>query len=468
MMKHHYRFLVLLSALLLWVSPSAWGEAFNPASTHWVRNISMSDGLSHNYVDDIFRDTMGFMWIATSGSLARYDGYEFVDFRSNSIDRNIRSTHVRKVAEDGWGRLWVASDGGIDVIDLMTLQTVMPKDNSGIFPDVADIPAGYVAADIKGNIWVRNRCDVVCLLLDGEGAVTGVLRLPHKSSTVVTTSAIKPVAADDDGVWTSVGGRVCHLTISGGEIKCEPLAGMPEFPAEVYVSDYIGYGSCLWIATDRGLYRHNPKDNSVTEYHGGDALTQDYVTSLTLTGGGDLLAGTLNGFNIYNRADGSFSHVRTSDISSSLGGVGNNFINCMYAGGDDLWIGTEGCGVDLVSPRFINAELLCHDRFNGRTLSPNPVNAILEDGDGTLWVGTVEGGLNRSFTKEGGFDHYTMEMGTLPHNSVSALAADHMGHLWVGTWGGGVCVLPRHDPSHAEMFLSETTDTHEKIIYCIF
>lgn len=444
-MKHCIRYVTLL-LILMAASPSLQGRLLKPQSTHWVRNISMNDGLSHNFVDDIYRDSMGFMWIATSGSLARYDGYEFVDFHSNSLNRNIKSTHVRKVTEDGFGRLWVASDGGVDMIDLRTLQTVIPEDAAGKLAEIANLPTGFITTDNAGNIWLRNMQDVVCIVFSLEGDVENVVKMPHLSRTVISTSAIKPVSKKDSGVWTSIDGTISHLTLEGGKIKSEPVSAMPEFPKEVYVGDFIEYDGFLWVATDRGLYRYDPSNGNVNEYHGGEgdeSITQEFVTSLALTSEGDLVVGTLNGFNIYNHTDDRFEPVHTCEIGSYRGGMGSNFINCLYADGEDLWIGTEGCGIDLISPKFIYSELLRHDFSDPRSLSPNPVNAILEDGDGTLWVGTVEGGLNRSFSKDSGFDHFTVATGTLPHNSVSALAADHHGHLWIGTWGGGISVADR-------------------------
>ena len=59
--------------------------------------------------------------------------------------------------------------------------------------------------------------------------------------------------------------------------------------------------------------------------------------------------------------------------------------------------------------------------------------------DGTLWVGTVEGGLNRRV--QGGFEHWTTHNSGLTHNSVSVLEGDGHGRLWIGTWGGGVNTL---------------------------
>ena len=80
------------------------------------------------------------------------------------------------------------------------------------------------------------------------------------------------------------------------------------------------------------------------------------------------------------------------------------------------------------------------------SLSPNPVNAMYAAPDGTLWVGTVEGGLNRRLKGEHNFIHYTKDNSALPHNSVSTLAADGYGRLWIGTWGGGLCWIDMKNP----------------------
>jgi len=71
-------------------------------------------------------------------------------------------------------------------------------------------------------------------------------------------------------------------------------------------------------------------------------------------------------------------------------------------------------------------------------LSQGGVMAMLEDSQGFLWLGT-EDGLDRY----DGYDvrHYVhdrMRSSSLPDNWVSTLAQDRTGTLWIGTIGGGV------------------------------
>ena len=79
-----------------------------------------------------------------------------------------------------------------------------------------------------------------------------------------------------------------------------------------------------------------------------------------------------------------------------------------------------------------------HQADDTSSISAHPVNAMYVEPDGTLWVGTVEGGLNCKAVGSHAFEHFTTQNSGLSHNSVSALEADTHGQLWVATWGGGL------------------------------
>ena len=87
------------------------------------------------------------------------------------------------------------------------------------------------------------------------------------------------------------------------------------------------------------------------------------------------------------------------------------------------------------------------------SLSRNPVNAIVEDEYQTLWVGTVEGGLNCRLKGSDTFLHYTTEAPAyLAHNTVSVLVIDDKDRLYVGTWGGGLGWINRK-PSASKRYV---------------
>ena len=81
-------------------------------------------------------------------------------------------------------------------------------------------------------------------------------------------------------------------------------------------------------------------------------------------------------------------------------------------------------------------------RFNHLSLeeglSQSTVTAILQDSQGFIWLGTLDG-LNRyngyDFTI---FQHEPADPTSLSANHISALYEDAFGTLWVATEGGGL------------------------------
>ena len=65
-MKRHsllFALFIFLSSLSIQAEETAgkWSERYN------VTAITMDEGLPHNFVDDILKDSQGFLWIATRG-----------------------------------------------------------------------------------------------------------------------------------------------------------------------------------------------------------------------------------------------------------------------------------------------------------------------------------------------------------------------------------------------------------------
>jgi ligand-binding sensor domain-containing protein len=80
--------------------------------------LTSDEHLSQNFVDDIYKDSKGFMWFATWGGLDRYDGYSITSY--NSENAKLKSNFCYCLAEDSHERLWVGSDLGLSCIDLNT------------------------------------------------------------------------------------------------------------------------------------------------------------------------------------------------------------------------------------------------------------------------------------------------------------------------------------------------------------
>jgi ligand-binding sensor domain-containing protein len=104
----------LLAVGAAWATLSAsgaWaGEIARPAERPFViKSWQTEDGLPQNTVNAIVQTRDGYLWLATQGGLARFDG---VRFRTFGLRDGLRSVQVSALLEDGHGTLRVGTTGG--------------------------------------------------------------------------------------------------------------------------------------------------------------------------------------------------------------------------------------------------------------------------------------------------------------------------------------------------------------------
>jgi ligand-binding sensor domain-containing protein len=98
-----------------------------------------------------------------------------------------------------------------------------------------------------------------------------------------------------------------------------------------------------------------------------------------------------------------------------------------------------------------------HERGNPNSVSDDTIQALYKDRDGSLWVGSKFGGLDRLDPKKDTFTHYRHQPGnpgSLANDNVSCVYRDRGGQLWIGTDNGldrlepasGTFVHHRHNP----------------------
>ncbi len=110
-------------------------------------------------------------------------------------------------------------------------------------------------------------------------------------------------------------------------------------------------------------------------------------------------------------------------------GLPQNSVRCLVQTRDGyLWLGTFDGLVRFDGVRFTSFTLASVPE-----LRSHQINALFEDGHGTLWIGTEMGGL--SYYREGRFGTVAKESG-LVADSIDSLSEDSAGTLWVGSPDG--------------------------------
>lgn len=100
-----------------------------------------------------------------------------------------------------------------------------------------------------------------------------------------------------------------------------------------------------------------------------------------------------------------------------------------------LWIGTESAGLAVYDPKTDRVTLATP----AAAQPPAPtILALAEGHDGSVWSGSLGGGLEHLDLQRGRRTHYRHgdSPGSLPDDRVVALLVDRQGSLWVGSWQG--------------------------------
>jgi len=177
--------------------------------------------------------------------------------------------------------------------------------------------------------------------------------------------------------------------------------------------------------------------------------------------------GTEDGLNKY---DGYTFTVYKHDPENA-NSLGGNWIQAMFEDGSGtLWIGTSDGGLDRYDRKLDQFTHYRNDSEDPSSLSDDEITAIYQDRDGVLWIGTGGGGLDRLVLSEAeGFDqenerfvHYQHDPDdprSLSSNAVSSIYEDQKGTLWIGTEDGGLNRFERENERWWH-YVNDPSDPH--------
>ena len=448
-MKRH----ILIFLICLMQLPPLFSESMDRFFSQYnFKFITETAGLPYSFVSDIFKDSEGYVWVATHYGIGRYDGYQFLNYGTQTEPICLKNDFVHKVCEDNFRRLWIASEGGIDILNLDTYALVelsVPSDSP--LRRLMNENVSTVYKDKQGDVWVSANKDLWCIELDTEGAIKNYYHLESECAS--------PVHAVTDLGWTVCAGidnEVCRITKHEGHLlKVEKLSdSLVSFSEDWRISCMQVDGDLLWIGSNRGLFKYHHAGQSLKRYrystHRPGMLSQAYITDIKLTERGHLIVSTLNGLNVYDKDTDTFSFIRQT--SERVGVTINcNAINCLFTDGETIWLGTETGGINLLSPKRLQTKLWTCGSADTENDAPTPVNAVDEDKNGNLWVALVERGLLKWNEDSKSCVHHLFspnDITSVSNNTLMGILIDSDNRLWAYTWGVGINGIDLNIPNN--------------------
>ena len=393
-----FRFTHVVFALLIW---SGTANALDPnkqLSQFGVEVWLTENGLPQNTVHAVTQTQNGYIWIATEGGLARYDGITFRIFDKQNTPA-LPSNYIRALKEDRQGNLWIGTAEG-----LVRLQA------GNVFTRIEGLPNNSIQSlyeDRLGNVYVATSGGL--MVLKGDQVTT------FAANDRSVSGSIQTLFEDRDGaLWigTPYGltrfkdGRFSSFTERDG-------LGSNSVRAIQQTRD-----GRLWFGTLSGLTVL--RDGAFTTYRTRDGLNSDRILSLCADQDGTLLIGTASGMNRLN--ENRFSGFQSGESLST-----NTILALFEDREGNIWIGTESGGISLLQ----DTKFSTYSTRNG--LPVNLVKSVYGSSNGDIWIGTEGGGL--SLLRNGQVTNYSTNVG-LSSNVAISLFADSGGTLWVGTTSG--------------------------------
>ena len=345
--------------------------------------FTTANGLAHNTVNRIVRDSRGFLWFCTADGLSRFDGYTFTNF---GTDQGLPHSSVNDLLETRAGEYWVATDGGLVRFD--------PKgkpERQVVYENANPALAAMFTVVVPGDDDRLARA--INVLLEGRGGT----------------------------IWAGTSKGLYRLEHANGRRWLQPVdVHIPtDFPEQRVITDVLeDKRGSLWIAAPSGLYRRWP-DGSAARYTMRDGLPNEYLHDLLEDHEGRLWAGTrLGGFFRFSADETRRAPI--VDLEDNYRyryqyGLPTSWVAQLFETSDRrFWVATARGLVEYFAAADEQGRFRVYDE--GAGLSENHLTALTEDLGGNLWLGTASSGAMK--LTRGGFSTYGKQIGIEAVNDV--------------------------------------------------
>ena len=379
----------------IWVG-TANGLSKIDTKTDLITNYNMNDeekSLSHYNIGDILITKSGDVLVGTSDGLNIYNEKKDEFYRIFNKDSDLSSQFIRSLAEDENQNIWVATNNGIDKIDIKNNKNIISfKTGHGKF-DISENDIYVVRYDPKGYIWA--------------GALKeGLNRID------INTNEVKQYKNDDRD----------EKSLPGN-----------------YVKDILRDSSGnLWVGTDNGLAKYNEQTENFATYknkiYDKTSLVNDEVFSIQEDESGLIWVGTYAGISMFD-PNTNIEHYKKDPFDENS--ISDNSIHGIYEDKDGLlWVGTNSKGVNVINRKNYNVKHL-NKTSKDYPISDDNINDVVGI-DNKIFIAT-KNGLNEVDKDLKTINIYNTEDG-ICNNNITALFADSKKNVWIGT-ANGISVL---------------------------
>ena len=263
----------------------------------WYKMGDRKYPLSHNRVRHLYEDREQQLWVATDGSISRYDPAkrQFIHYNIVDSTRRYNANWTYSLFEDRDGQLWIATClGGIFVVDKENLMRssgglYMAEKTYSIHNGLSGMFINQMIPDREGNVWalLYNSHNSIEKINPRTGEVTHIAADELKGER--TPNFI--LCAEDGYIWIGFPGGVMRVTPENDSIRMLPFDAYNHYE----VLSMAEADGRIWISTTDGFWVADQQTLEVRRLN----ITDKRFTSMFFDKtSGELYLGTADGFAI--------------------------------------------------------------------------------------------------------------------------------------------------------------------------
>jgi signal transduction histidine kinase/ligand-binding sensor domain-containing protein len=364
--------------------------------------------LAGNRIGYLLGGRDGTLWIGTTGGLSRFKNGKLFNYVSKP-----KSPGISVILEDHTGTIWVTryqvndGEGSLCRVAGDVLQCYGEKEgNAGRY-------GLGLAEDSAGNFWFG--CQMLCRWTPGSSGVYFTEQLKNPAGLGVVDVAAGPsgwVWASLDGIGTKLGVRY----YSEGKWASYVVPGFDGSTVRSHTL-FVDRNQTLWVGTEsKGIYHVH--DGFADHYDSAHGLSGNSVGSIYEDREGDIWVATDRGIDLFRDTP-----VVTFSTSEGAAGADVNSVVAMRDG--SVWIANQG-GLDVVRNGRVSPMAA------GHRLPGQDVAAMFEDSRGVIWLGIDDTVM--AYNRGRFVDIKRSDGSSLKHVGIAlAFAEDDEGTIWALT-----------------------------------
>lgn len=368
-------------------------------------------GLPSSTITDIAQTPDGYVWVATTDGLARFDGVRFVTFDPANTPE-LSQSRIQALFLDVRGTLWINTFRG----GLVSYRNSVFR-NEWRDRTMFDLHTTLVASTSNLVTFVTQFGDVI--RRDPMNTNVNWLVTPPPSGS----RPFFQCAERDGRLWFLTRDRHI-LQFAGDEFKVLPDdGGLADRRIYTLVSDARGQ---VWAGAENEIARWNGNQFEAMTPTNDTADIRPLHLYPTREGAIWALDGSR-----FRKMEGRKWVAEAADWRGLLGSASSRAMGAHEDRDGGMWFNHYGNGLFHITPDGQYQRLTTQDGLPG-----DRVGAWFQSRDGGVWIGMDYGGLAR--LRERHF-HVLGTAEGMPARAAISVCEDDRGAIWIGTGGGGLC-----------------------------